>query len=746
VFESYGTAFNCSDTTTAGAGDTQVGANEIFTVGAMACRRAYISQIVSTLNAPQPTNPSGGGGPQPTDPNGGGEGRGFLLGIGVTVPEFVPVVTDEWRPRDNITKRVVRALLTECDYFETIKETTPMVFDNLKDKLKFFQPAFHSITPEGLNSRLTFLQQCMRPGDTIPTVKKSTPDSDPQLQYNNATNTSFGAPPVLVLRVGDFYNTKIIPNGLTLSYEGLDINPEGIGVQPMIATVSLTFTFVGGSGLKESVDKLQNALTFNYYANTEIYDDRADATDLESSRVLDQIFLEGQTPPPIPGAGNTASNSGQNNNSTIGDIVSSLTNTSGVTTGVISYSGFMERVVSETQTYFTNVVNKSKETVNQYNNAVRQQWMLERNYTDGDLLSNEPVKLFGKPNNVEKRFDAIFTELEKNIKDGNEGFIQYVSEPSKNLPEQLIRTLKENYFNFVSRKRGSFPNAVSTITQSLVSQEQSYIQTLGRVNVITFDPNLRNKGTDGLQANNGPVTIYITSGTTDVHPSATSANTFSELVEDVQKIELDIRNFNAIIQSKKKFTYPVDNKEYEGILVFETFNGKANNVSVQEVFIPFSENQSFDNESFRRVYMIVSEDVIDEKKYETFKQQMIGNIIGNNALLANQSVDLEGIFDTYWIRTVKPIFLEENNITKSFIENLEKNDLKDYLIYTPFDVVKQRNLTFTTENSLSAGDITTQENLIKGLASTTNQNTNVLTWNDQTNNDASAYISKAKLN
>jgi hypothetical protein len=586
----------------------------------------------------------------------------------------------------------------------------------------------------------------MRPGDTIPTVKQVTPNSDPELQYNNATNTSFGAPPVLVLRIGDFYNTKIIPNSLSLSYEGLDLNPEGIGVQPMIATINLSFTFVGGSGLKESVDKLQNALTFNYYANTEIYDDRADVTDLESSRVLDQIFLAGQTPPPIPGTNNTPSNSGQNNNSAIGNVVSSSTDTSGVTTGVISYSAFMDRVVSETQTYFTNVVNKSKETVNQYNNAVRQQWMLERNYTNGNLLSNEPAVLFGKPNNVEKRFDEIFIELEKNIKDGNEGFIQYVSEPSINLPAPVIRTLKENYFNLVSRKRGSFPNAISSISQSLVNQEQSYIQTLGRVNTIVFDPNLSNKGTDGLQANNGPVTIYITSGTTDVHPSATSANTFSELVEDIQKIESDIRDFNAVIQSKKTFTYPVNNKQYEGVLVFETFNGKANDVSVQEVFKPFSDNQSFGNESFRRVYMIVSDDVIDEKKYETFKQQMIGNIIGNTALLENQSVDLEGIFDTYWIRTVKPIFLEENNITKSFIENLEKNDLKDYLIYTPFDAVKQRNLTFTTENSLDSDQIKTQENLIKGLASTTNQNTNVLTWNDQTNNDASAYISKAKLN
>ena len=733
-----GKIFNCTDkdVNTPG-GDTQAGSKDIYTVPAMACRRAFIASINSQLNTPvtPPSTITVPGGSVP------------LFGTVVTTTEIEPVVTEEWKPRDNITKRVVRALLTECDYFETIKETTPMVYDNLKDKLKFFQPAFHSITPEGLNSRLTFLQQCMRPGDTIPTVNKLTPGSNPELQYNNATNTSFGAPPVLVLRVGDFYNTKIIPTSLSLSYEGLDINPEGIGVQPMIATISLQFNFVGGSGLKESVDKLQNALTFNYYANTEIYDDRADATDLESSRVLDQIFLAGQTPPPIPGTNNTPSNSGQNNNNTIGNIVSSLTNTSGVTTGVISYSGIMDKVVSETQTYFTNVINKTKETVNQYNNAVRQQWMLERNYAQGNLtVSGDSVVIFGKPNNVEKRFDEIFAELDKNIKDGTEGFIQYVSEPSKNLSPQLIRTLKENYYNFVSRKRGSFQNAISSIIQSLVNQEQTYIQTLGRLNTILFSSISGNTGTDGLQANNGPVTIYITSGTTDVHPTSTGANTYLELVNDTKKIELDISTFNQIIESRKKFTYPGDNKEYEGILVFKTNNGKSNEVTVQQVFTPFSQNPSFSSLPFRRVYMIVSEDVLDEKKYETFKQQMIGNIVGNQALTGNGSLDIEGIFDTYWIRTARPIFLEENNITKSFIENLEKNELKDYLIYTPFDVVKQRNFTFTSENSSSTTQKQTQENMIKGLGNTTNQNTNILTWNDLNGNLSGGYISKAKLN
>jgi hypothetical protein len=730
-----GRIINCTDNDdnkTVG-GDTQAGSKDIFTYEAMACRRAYISSVTSTLTAPQTTTTPQGV-PTPNIPP-----RTVLVGNKILTTEPVDVISQEWKPKDNITKKVVRLLLSECDYFESIKETTPMVYDNLKDKLKYFHPVFHSMTPEGLNTRLTFLQQCMRPGDTIKTPFSQTVD---------ASNTSFGAPPVLILRIGDFYNTKIIPNSLTLSYEGLDLNPEGIGVQPMIATVSMQFSFVGGSGLKESVDKLQNALTFNYYANTEIYDDRADATDIDSSLVLDQEFLQGQPSPPIPGVNSAAPNNGQDNNSTIGNIVSSTVDVSGVTTGIISYGEFMNKVVAETQTYFTDVVNKTKETVSQYNNAVRQQWLLERNYTQGNLNIEEGnVILFGKSNNVEKRFDQIFAELNKNIKDGTEGFIQYLAEDSKNLPVSVIRVIQQNYGNFVSRKRSSFENGISTITQSLVNQQQIYIRDLARLNTITLDAQT---GTDGFQAKNGPVIIYITSGTTDVPPNSSSSNTYQVLREDINTIKEDISKFNQVINTEKTFRLPGNKTDYTGILVFETQNGKSNAVSVEEVFLPFSKNPLFSknvvNYPFRRVYMIISDEVIDTQKYESFKQQLIGNVIGNQAVLKGSPVDIDALFDAYWIDTARPVFLEENNITKFFIEDLEKNELKDYLIYTPpFDDKNQRNFTFTSINPANETEKKSQENMIKGLANTTNQNTNVLTWNDSLG-EVEAYISKAKFN
>jgi hypothetical protein len=725
-----GKTVSCTDEDpSALGGDTKANSKEIFTTTAMACRRAYIAKIENDLTAPVAP-------PKP-------QYQDVVVGNVVTNTVNVPVVEQVRRERNNITKRVLRSLLSECDYFETIKTETPMVYDNLKDKLKFFQPAFHSTTPEGLNSRLTFLQQCMRPGETIPTVKQDTPQSKPTLQYNNAINTSFGAPPVLVLRIGDFYNTKIIPETLSLTYESLDINPEGIGIQPMIANVTLSFKFVGGSGLKESVDKLQNALTFNYYANTEMWDDRADVTAQEDFlKILDSEFLKQDTLFSPPALNQSTPNAGQNNNSTVGTSISKDI-VDGFETGTLSYSDFMVQVVNNTQTYFTTVVNKTKETVNQYNNAVRQQWMLQRSYTQGNLsIDDSEVVLFGKPSNIEKRFDTIFSDFEENINNGSDPFIEFISVKNIGFTPKVIRIIKENYYNFVKNKRSSFQTAISKITQELTTEEQSYLQILGRVNLITFEGET-DKGTDGYQGKTGNVMVYVTTGTDKVATNSTATNTFQELRDDIGKIQTNIGEFNTAIWSDSSFTYGKNN--YTGNLVFETeTNGVSKAVTVEDVFLPFSTNTLIvDDKAFKRQYMIVSEDVLDEKKYQTFKDALINNVV-NNKSLSDGINDIDFVFDAYWITKAKPVFDEENNITKAFIDNLEKTKLKDFLNYTPFDK-KERVVTYTVENSADNDNKKAQENMIKGLGATTNSNTNNNTWNDK-NGSTGAYTSKAKLN
>lgn len=175
------------------------------------------------------------------------------------VPE--PIITPT---PQNLNTRITNRFYTECSFFDKMTQDDPFVFDTFRQKIKYFHPAFHSTTPEGFNSRLTFLNQCTRQG--------------PTLQNIDANNLAFGRPPVCILRIGDFYNTKVVIDNISIDYEPLvwDLNPEGVGVQPMIANVTMSFKFIGGSTLEGAINKLQNALSFNYYANTQVYDARAD--------------------------------------------------------------------------------------------------------------------------------------------------------------------------------------------------------------------------------------------------------------------------------------------------------------------------------------------------------------------------------------------------------------------------------------------------------------------------------------
>jgi hypothetical protein len=170
-------------------------------------------------------------------------------------------VTD--KPR-KYNEKITDRFYNETLYFDQLTDAEPLVFDSFREKIRYFHPAFHSTTPEGLNSRLTFLLQCTRQG---PTYESQGPN-----------NLAFGRPPVCILRIGDFYNTKIVMDSVNIDYEPLvwDLNPEGIGVQPMIANVTISFKFLGGSSLMGPINKLQNALSFNYFANTQVYDARAD--------------------------------------------------------------------------------------------------------------------------------------------------------------------------------------------------------------------------------------------------------------------------------------------------------------------------------------------------------------------------------------------------------------------------------------------------------------------------------------
>lgn len=120
-------------------------------------------------------------------------------------------------------------------------------------------PVFHSQTPEDFHRRLTFLQQCVRQGA-----------SKRMGGVDGVRNSVFGRQPISILRIGDFFYTKVVINNVTVDYDNCtwDLNPEGFGLQPMLAKITLQVNIIGGQSLSGPISSLQNAISFNYYANS----------------------------------------------------------------------------------------------------------------------------------------------------------------------------------------------------------------------------------------------------------------------------------------------------------------------------------------------------------------------------------------------------------------------------------------------------------------------------------------------
>ena len=144
-------------------------------------------------------------------------------------------------------------------------ENNGLIDDNYDPiKKNTYSPLFNSQTPEDFHKRLTFLHQCTRQGSA---KRYDVIDVDGELR---ARNSVFGKQPICVLKIADFFYTKVIINSITIDYTDApwDVNPEGFGMQPMMANITLQMNLIGGQSLKGPIDALQNAVSFNYYANS----------------------------------------------------------------------------------------------------------------------------------------------------------------------------------------------------------------------------------------------------------------------------------------------------------------------------------------------------------------------------------------------------------------------------------------------------------------------------------------------
>lgn len=700
----FGFEVNCTYDVNGGSGSYTDKTNaQIYSVNAMSCRRVKIANIKVTIPPKEEVKKE----------KNKEEEKKEVVKVKNPVPRVQPTVDVTKKIKEGIAKKILRNLLSECDYFEVVKEQNPMVYDSIKEKIKYFNPSFHSITPEGLNARLTFLNQCVRPGETIPII-----GTDGKPKYNDAINTAFGAPPILVLRIGDFYHTKIVPTSLGFTYDNnlLDLNPEGIGVQPMMVKVSMNFNIIGGMGLAKPVEQLQNALSFNYYANTEIYDERATWTEDTSAldkEVVDAI-INNQPPVKVNNVANQQTNDG---GTTIGNIITNIPVPSGQT-GEISYQTIMDKLLSETVAYFNLIVNKLESLNKAYNYGVVQMVNFNRQYNEGEILSTVPqnIEIFGKPNMSETNvalqtlIDNQFNGVIDDINNNSNPIILNLKNffPNNSYDDKPLRDVKTNLINYIKSIQANFSSGIMNIVQEMVIFQQNYVQIIRKLNVVA-------QLTDGKILDTGLPRIYNISGTTQVSPSSKTVtgtlpiNTLDELFTDYDRLKFVTDKFNKLL-TDKQIAFGAGGYEDDG-------NFRLINTN------DFATTQVGDRVPAESLFLILARIITDKNK----KDELINSVIKGDLLNVKppkSSANLRNKFEKV-INDLEVIYKKELKAEEKLFEDLKKNpdfkQLTEGIEQSMYPKGKTRKFNYST---IPSANNQNQIQFIKKLYETVNQEPN----------------------
>jgi hypothetical protein len=595
--------------------------------------------------------------------------------------------------KKSISKKVLAKLFSECDYFELIKETNPMVYSSIKDKVKYFSPAFHSTTPEGLNARLTFLNQCVRPGQTIPTI-----DQDGNPKYNDARNTSFGSPPVLVLRIGDFYHTKIIPNQLSITYEPLiyDINPEGIGVQPMIAKVSLGFDFIGGHGLAGPVNQLQNALSFNFYGNTEIYDERSisteDTTEKDEKLVAKIVNKGGAESQSNPASINNLPQ-GNRGGSTIGTVLTTENFEDGtVQTGTTEFKSILKELSDKTTGYFTTIFNQIKTLNETTNYPITQLALLDNKFNKGNLNeynTNFQVETFilGKSFKVEDNLIKLFNKALKDIDDKDNPIIAAINKPNSNWSNATRRDVKNSLYSIVQEKQTQVIENVVGVLNTITKYQEDYVQVFRKMDLISFK-------IDGYKLDTGEYKVYTLSATTE-----NPVDVFNNIDKIYpKKISKELKGYNEDLLNSKIIS--------PDILSKPPLNFKP----IGTTFIP-------DNEFNTRFYMVMSDVFVDDNKFNAFVDKLLTDQVKGNS-------DLVAVIRDE-CNKLKVQYVKENQAEKKIFTEFENSEV--YNKYKTFKTDEfDSKVKYTTQKDNTTKD---KQKLLKKTYSDLNVNNKKDTFN-----------------
>jgi hypothetical protein len=417
-----------------------------------------------------------------------------------------------------------------------------------------------------------------------------------------------------------------------------DINPEGIGVQPMIAKVSLGFDFIGGSGLAGPVEQLQNALSFNYYANTEIYDERAIATEDTSERdekIVGKLISNGSAPLTVAQIPNEVSNRG---GQTVGTIISTNANDDGtIETGEIDYNNLISELSTGTKEFFSTIYNQLKSIKDVSNYGILQLVNYKRKYFDGNISefqNSTPLKIYGKPDSVEKLVKDIVDQAVKDCKNELSPVLKEIVQPQSLFSNAQQRQIKNKMEEILGTRNAEINNVIIGPINDLTSYQENFNYTFRKTDVVISK-------FDGILLESGEPKVYSLTGD--------SATTVTTAILDVytNQVGKTITEFFDVMSAN----YIMNNGSIE-----------YSPSPVNLWNLPDKWFKSFTTQEEQRFYIVMSDIMLDDNKYNSFIESLTS--LDKIKPYENLVNDLKARFDFYKIKCK----LQRDNEDKIFAD------------------------------------------------------------------------------
>jgi hypothetical protein len=475
------------------------------------------------------------------------------------------------------------------------------------------------------------------------------------------------------------------------------MNPEGIGVQPMLAKISLGFDFIGGHGLAGPVKQLQNALSFNYYGNTEIYDERSVSTEGDSKKAKEMVakIVKGAgTATPTVGVNDISNQQPQKGGGTIGTILSAkYVNKNEVEEGDMNYTTLIKELSEGTKNYFTTITNQLKTITSTTNMGIVGLVSSDRKFDNGKLnqyeTSLDDIPLYGRSLEIEKNVSKLIKETLSDVKNDKDPISYFIGENS-NVYDVLgsqSRELRSKLEEEVSKMESEINNIVIEPVNTMTSYQEKYNYTLRKMDVVCDK-------LDGIKLGTGEYKVYTLTG-----------NNINEI------IKVYTTNVNPISVGNKLKDY--NNKILDNTIL-KKINYKDNNFDpITNTFASFG-----DETANRRFYMTMAPIFLDDNKFNSF----VTNLTSGSKIKTNPKL-VKGI--TTVSNQFKIKCQEENDAELKFFDDLIKGS--DYQTYEKYAITEfDTKVQYTTDK---VGNNLQKKNRLKDLYLDVNVNTNNKTYN-----------------